>query len=247
MAILCPTCGIPVPAPDIDRKRMIAHCRGCASVFDCSNAPVSEGAPLGPQRRRPRVPMPESFTVSEGSRELAEGGYREAPRGGPPLTIVRRWYHPVAFALLAFFVVWNVGLYNFIFGDNHAPFVFRLFPVIHVAAGLAVFYSAMALLFNRTTIVVRDDELSIAHGPIPWRGNCRIPTADLEQLYTEERIEQRKNDVSRHYDLSAVMKGGARKKLVKGLPEPAQALFLEQRIEERLGIIDVAVGGEYRG
>lgn len=47
------------------------------------------------------------------------------------------------------------------------------------------------------------------------------------------------------YDLVAVMKSGGERPIVKSLPEPAQSLFLEQRIEERLGIVDVEVGGEY--
>ena len=39
---------------------------------------------------------------------------------------------------------------------------------------------------------------------------------------------------------------GSTIELLKELPSPDQALFLEQRIEERLGIEDAPVGGEYR-
>ena len=247
MAIVCPSCWKEVPATDLDRKRMIAHCRTCSSVFDCSNAPVSESsAALGPQRRRARVPMPESFTITEGPRDLADPGYRQAPRGGPPMTIVRRWYTPVAWGVAAFSVFWNVVLYRSVFSDWGAPALLRIFPLIHLAVGFSLLYWALALLRNRTTIVITDDELSVTHGPVPWPGKQRIAISELTQLFTEERLEQGRSRERRFYDLSAVMKDGRRKKLVKGLSEPAQALFLEQRIEERLGIVDVEVGGEYR-
>lgn len=243
MQIDCPTCRARLAEDDIDRVRMIARCSACNAVFDCS-AP-----PAGPQRRRAPVPMPPQITVLEAPhRESAEPGYREpATRGGPAVTIVRRWYMHLVWAIFVFLVFWNAVLSQFVSRSSDAPLVFRLFPLIHFGAGLWVGYWALALLFNRTTITVTDDTISVRHAPLPWPGNRVVRVADVAQLYTAENVAKGRNRQTRSYELLAVMTDGTRQGIVQGLPEAAQALFLEQRIEERLGIVDVEVGGEYKG
>jgi predicted Zn finger-like uncharacterized protein len=243
MSIECPSCRAALSDADVDRDRMIARCGACNAVFDAS-APRS-----GPERRRPPVPMPPQITVATApERERAEAGYREpGHRAGPAVTIVRRWYTHVVWALLLFLVFWNGVLFQFFFGARDAPLLFRLFPLIHLAAGIWVAYWAIALLFNRTTITVTDDAISVRHAPIPWPGNRVVPAAEVTQLFTAEKVSRGRNGETRSYALLAVMRDGERREIVKGLPEPTQALFLEQRIEERLGIVDVEVGGEYQG
>jgi hypothetical protein len=193
--------------------------------------------------------MPEAFTVSEGPREAADGGYREpATRGGPPVTIVRRWYAPVAWFLCVFLVFWFGILSRFMVSSADAPLLFRLFPLFHVAAGLYVAYWTLAVFLNKTTIRITDEALAIAHAPVPWPGSRSLPAGEVTQVFTEEKISKNKNGGdTRTYEVIALMRDGRREAIVKSLPEPAQALFLEQRIEERLGIADVEVGGEYPG
>lgn len=45
--------------------------------------------------------------------------------------------------------------------------------------------------------------------------------------------------------LSAVLRDGRKVPLLKSLPNAAQALYIEQRVEACLGIADARVGGEY--
>lgn len=244
VSTVCPSCQAPLPPADVDQSLMVARCAACGGVFDCS---AEAGAALV-QRRRPPVPLPPGFTVTEAPRAPTETGYREAaPRGGPPVTIVRRWYAQVAWFMALFLVLWFSILSRVVLGDSTTPLPFRLFPLLHVAAGLFVGYWTLALFFNRSTVRITDDELSVTHAPLPWPGNLRIRSAELTQIFTQLRVTQGKNGEIRTYDVVAIMNGGERRVLVKGLAEPDQALFLEQRIEERLGIVDVAVMGEYQG
>ncbi|MFT3775506.1 MAG: hypothetical protein QM820_59925 [Minicystis sp.] len=263
MQLHCPTCRAEILAEDVNLGRALAKCRACNAVFDFSDqfgvnhgaaasvnhgaglAPVNHGAGSALQRRRPPVPVPASITVVEDPAPLDEPGYRDAPHGGGAVTIVRRWRTVAAAGTALFCVFWNGFLVFWYRITADAPLIFRLFPLIHVTVGVVMTYRTLAALLNTTRITITDDAVTIRHGPVPWPGNRRIPSADLEQLFVEEQVTQQKNGASRSYHLSAVMKDGAKQRLLSGLPEPDQALFLEQRIEERLRIADTEVGGEY--
>jgi hypothetical protein len=95
---------------------------------------------------------------------------------------------------------------------------------------------------NSTRIAVEGGILTVRHGPLPWPGNRSLPVADLQQLFCEEVVGSKG---SRSYRLNAVLKTGKKLRLVTALKEPDQALYLEQLLETRLGIVDVAVAGEY--
>lgn len=246
MPITCPTCGAAPPGVDVDLERGIGKCRYCSALFDISDqlAAVS-GAAI--QRRRAPVPMPAAVRVIASPAIEIEPGYRDAPARRPPVTIVRRWRESSAYVIALFCVFWNAFLVFWYRITVDAPIIFKLFPLIHVGAGLYMTYRTLATLLNTTTITVGDDELSVRHHPLPWPGGLRVPAAELAQLFTEEQITETKNGVSRSYHLGAVLKDGTKQRILANLPEPDQALFLEQQIEERLGIVDVEVGGEWQG
>lgn len=247
MPIHCPKCGAEIPAAHVNVDQAAARCPTCNIVFDISGtlAPAPQQAPI--QRRRAPAPMPPTITVHTDASAEIEPGYRDAPRRKPALTIVRRWYTPSAWLVGAFCVFWNAFLMFWYRVTADAELIFKLFPLIHVGAGVYMTYRTLATFFNTTTITVTDDELTIRHRPVPWPGNKRVPAAELAQLFTEEQISEGKNGVYRSHHLSAVMKDGRKQRLLTNLPEPEQGLFLEQQIEERLGIVDVEVGGEWQG
>jgi hypothetical protein len=147
---------------------------------------------------------------------------------------------------LAFAIVWDGFLvFWYVQAARSGNAVGLLFPILHAAAGFYLTYGAIAGLFNRTVIAASKDKLSIRHGPIPWPGNRDIPTADLKQLFCEEVITRGKNGPSATYHLAAMLDDGKKIRLIKSLPEPDQALYLEQALESRLGIVDVEMEGEY--
>jgi hypothetical protein len=51
----------------------------------------------------------------------------------------------------------------------------------------------LAGFFNKTVIDVGQSMLLVRHGPIPWPGNRRLSTADVTQLYCEEKTSRRRN------------------------------------------------------
>ncbi|MEQ8763870.1 MAG: hypothetical protein RL885_08085 [Planctomycetota bacterium] len=247
MRITCPQCRLEIPAEDVHLDTSLAKCRRCDSVFD-----FTEQVPRSERRRdaarrdsaRPR----ENIAAPKGI-ELRDDGW-----GG--LSIERRWLSPLTFFLLVFVIFWDGFLIfwysmagKFAGGEEGGMFsmLFFLFPLIHVAVGLALTYFVVASFFNRTTLQCRDGRLTVTHGPFPWPGKRDLDASDIAQLYTKERIRRGNNGgVHTSYQLRLRTKGGQDVKLLSSLNEPDQAMYIEQEIEKHLGIEDRSVRGEYR-
>jgi hypothetical protein len=159
---------------------------------------------------------------------------------------VRRWYAAGAWGFLVVSVFWGSLLTSWC--STMQPSVLAyLLPGVLAVFELAAVYGTIAAFVNRTTIAVRGDLLSIRHGPLPWGRNEEVAVGDIAQLYTEEEISRGKRGPDRTYHLYALLRSGERIRLLETLPQPEQALWLEQRIEDHLGIADAPVPGEWAG
>jgi len=230
MDIKCPNCSRTVSAENINIQTCIAKCVYCNSVFGFAGE-VPGAAAYGSSKTA--VEMPKDYSIE---------------MEGADLVIIRSWFSLKYLGLLAFCVFWDgflVVWYSIAFRTN-GPLMMKLFPILHVAAGVALTYIAIAGLTNRTRITLNTAELRIRHYPLPWPGNRVLARQEITQLFCEEKMNNTRNGVSYSYCLSAVLGGGRRLKLVSGLDDPADALFLEQKIEGYLGITDRPVAGEMR-
>jgi hypothetical protein len=240
--ILCRSCSRPVDADGINLDRMIAKCGACNAVFDFSSQIRRDPAPsTALQRRRPAVPMPSNITVHRG---LAGDLDTYRSRGGAePIVIVRRWFTPAYLGLLFFCIGWDAFLvFWYSIALRGGAWLMVVFPIAHVAIGVGLTYTTLAGLINRTWIAVQDGWLTVRHGPIPWRGNHRLRVEAVKQLF----CEQGKGKKGVSFGLFAVLDDGRKLPLVTSVETPDQALFLEQVLEDHLGIEDQEVGGEYR-
>jgi hypothetical protein len=237
MAVTCISCKAEIPAADVNLERALAKCMRCNAVFDIS-AQV-----LHPVRRR-AVAMPKNIRiVADGNAEGASA-YR-APAPQARVILERRWFTPAHLFLAFFCVVWDGILIVWYSSALRAPSpATLLFPMFHLTAGVLVTYSTLCGFFNRTRIVLDGGRLSIVHGPLPWPGNRSVDVKDLDQLYCQEHIGSKG---SRTYSLNMRTKDGKTTQLLKGLGDAEQAVFIEQTIEARLGIVDEPVVGEFAG
>jgi hypothetical protein len=224
---------------------MYARCRECQSLVDLEAAPDAAPAPrdsiagavlmpdgsLAPAPPLP-VPLPERLAVHT---------------AGGALHIERRWYAWTAIFLTAFCVMW-FGILGFwyLMAFSAGMRAVMLFPLLHVAAGLFLAYYTVCTFVNTTEIVVANGVLTVRHGPLPWMGNREIPTEALEQLYCEEHVSRTRNGTTVTYSVRARGRDGRMVKLVTGLPERDQAMYIEQEIERHLGIADRPVRGQLR-
>ncbi|MBI4803297.1 MAG: hypothetical protein HY796_12320 [Elusimicrobia bacterium] len=229
MKLNCPHCSWTIPAENINIQTAIAKCGSCSAVFGFADK-APGAVPFGSKRA---VEMPKGYSVDH---------------VGTGLEITRRWRSWKYLALLGFCIFWDgfLVVWYFIAFTKGGPLVMKLFPILHVAAGVALTYTAIAGLLNRTRITVNTAEVGIKHFPLPWLGNRLVMRQEIDQLFCEEKIRHGKNGVHYSYNLSAVLRDGKRLKLVSGLDTPEKALFLEQQIEGYLGIADRPVAGEMR-
>lgn len=240
MQMFCEVCGSALRAEDVRLDLAVAKCGACNAVYDLSGRKGRAVAPPPAELKpviRPKAALPPRFQVEE---------ERSATR------ITWRWFNPVIHIFMAFFcVLWDGFLivwYGLALGRGAAgdevPLVAVLFPLGHVAAGVFITYITLAGFLNRTRVEVSRDRLTIHHGPLRWPGNKDLPGRQFTQLFGEEVIRRGKNGVTVTYDLIAVNREGTRVKLLTGLTEREQVLYLEQTLERQLGIEDAPVEGE---
>lgn len=247
MELACSTCGAPFRAEDLNLDYGIATCRYCRAITKLPKTDPGEAVPAPgetPQERSP-VPMPKSITVED---------------WGANLKISWRWFSPMYLFLAFFCVAWDSFLVFWYWmavggmGDAPGPFrlLFFVFPMAHVAVGVGLTYFVIAGFLNRSVIEVATGELSIRHGPVPWRGNQTIPVDDIDQLYCQLDAGRRRNASGAWtenssgvtYRVNALLKNGRKETLVSKLFDLDQALFIEQKLEDALGIEDRRVSGE---
>ena len=158
-------------------------------------------------------------------------------------TCTWQWFQLRDLAMAAFCLLWDTFLVFWYYTSFGAPgpmkWIAIFFPMIHVAVGISFTYAVLARFMNRTTVKLNDGWLDIVHYPLPWRGNRRMHAQEIHQLFCD--WSKSRDDV--HYHLSAVLRDGRRIRLLN-LPALADARFLEQQIESRLGIIPQPVSGE---
>jgi hypothetical protein len=240
MQLYCQSCGALIRAEDISVDTGLAKCRSCHAVMNFAqqlgvNPSAAKSAAVG----RPRVPQPEKLLVED-----TGGGLR----------ISWSWWSPVFLFLVLFCIAWDGFLifwYQMAFGMN-APWIFKVFPLIHLAVGVGLTYFTIAGFLNRTTIEVAGDVLTVRHGPLPWPGNRTVPVADVEQFYCQEKTHVGRHSgphyshptVSWTYQVCAVLKDGHKVTVLSGLHDKDRALFIEQQLEEYLDIPDMPIGGE---
>ncbi len=230
----CKSCGAMLREQDIEPRLAMARCSHCDAVFGIKGLerPVHVATSVAPVAAADRTPIP-------------------MPRGievvdlGTELQIKRRWFHPVFLFLAVFCVFWNgfMLIWHAAALAGGAWFM-SVFGLLHTAVGVGLAYFTLAGFLNTTTIRVARGMLRVVHQPLPWFGSVAMPAGDVKQLYCREKVSHGKNGTRVTYQLHAVTRGHRRQKLLSGLNDAEQALFVEQELERHLKIEDRPVRGE---
>jgi hypothetical protein len=227
VALNCPSCASPLKADDLHLAQGIATCGYCRALMTIPGARSSGEV----EHARHPISMPKRVNV------------RQTMHG---LEITRRWFTPVAFGLLLFCVFWD-GFLLFWYGAAFAtngPLAMKLFPLIHVAAGIFITYLTAATFLNSTRITVERGEVKVSHGPLPWPGNLTMRADAFDQLFCKEKINRGKNGTHVTYEIWAALREGAHQKFLSAGLERDHAIFIEQEMERALNLKDRHVSGE---
>lgn len=227
--ITCPQCNQAIEASGVNLDIGTAVCQSCNAVFN-----LGQQAGGASQPAKPDVQMPKKVTVTD---------------LGDRLILSWRWFSAKMFFLIPFVIFWDgflVFWYFMAFTQEDTPLMMKLFPIIHLLVGVGLTYYVIAGILNTTTVRVNVHELIVKHSPIPWPGK-KLDPARIQQLFCKEKVNRSKNGTHITYQLHAATIDGDKTKLISGLEDAEQALAMERKLEDWLGLEDQHVAGEYKG
>ncbi|MEM6396882.1 MAG: hypothetical protein AAF741_11095 [Bacteroidota bacterium] len=148
-----------------------------------------------------------------------------------------RWF------LLFFSLLWNTIVGAFVFQALTGDFSELWFMSFHIVAGLVVAYITATMFVNKSEIRAGKTGLTTYSGPLPvLGGNRQFAPAEIDQLFVKKGASQKSGNRITHqyYDLAIRTKKGKQKSLF-GMMSQQEALELEQKIEDHLGIEDQVI------
>lgn len=223
----CTSCAREIPPASVSEAIQAARCPACSRLVDLTR----ERGSARLQRQPLATPAPERWKVEDGVLAFSASW---------------RWFDLKGLFLIPFMLFWNGILFAMAMGVSeglkHPERLLFGLAVPHVWVGLGLLYSTLANLLNSTRVSVRDGELRVSKGPLPWLGNRRVGGGELTQIFV---VEKRGGKGAPSYELCASTREGKKIALLSGIDSHDKALFLEHRVERALGIEDRAVVGEH--
>jgi hypothetical protein len=168
---------------------------------------------------------------------------------GNRLVIRWRWFTAAYLGIAVFCIAWDSFLIFWYTAalHSHGPWLMTVFPIGHVAVGVGLTYAVLCGFLNSTTMQISPDGLTIRHGPVPTFGNRQLSASQIRQPFCERSkasTSSSRNNSASTYQLSAMLNDGRKIKLVTGLRELGDALYLEKQIEVAMNIVPQPVAGE---
>ncbi|WP_156338788.1 hypothetical protein [Chondromyces crocatus] len=158
---------------------------------------------------------------------------------GTSIALTRRWFEPRFSILLLFTTMWAAAMMRVLMHLlAGAPTLLVLLPILHLGAGSGMIYYALANLLNRSRITLASGLLTISHGPLPWAPGCVVAARRIRDLRLVQ-VEGRHGRSA--YALEATLDDGKAVRVLKGLPSREQGAFLEQTLQDALGLSEQAL------
>jgi hypothetical protein len=158
---------------------------------------------------------------------------RGSSRDASELVIRRRWLRGKHWIFLLVLAGLSAGLVLLWLNQGATA--------LTIIATLFVFswdYNVISMFLNSTNITANATGVTVRHGPMPsiFGRNRRVPREHLKQLFATR--------YGPNFAVAAHTVDGNTVRLVAPLVTAEQALFVEQKLEKELGLVDFAVDGE---
>lgn len=193
---------------------------------------------------RRSIPVPDSIS--------------ESSSGGDTILVCQWERNPITLGMFAFFWLIFLGFtiywFHEMLGDESfvdwiqapdwLPKLVLSSPILIAFGGG---YGLLATYLNHTDVRVTSVDLETRVRPVPCRGNRTVPISVIKQLFVRENVNKDSyGRITKSYELHWVNSLGQRRPLI-GRLRNHEALYLERRLEELLGIDDQFVSGSFRG
>jgi hypothetical protein len=220
MSINCKFCQSEITPEGVNEEKKLAVCGSCNSAFSTAEpeATPGEGEPTAPKKgARTEEPLPRYMAMELDKNELY---------------IAQKWFKPVhlLFVLaLAVFITAIVAMQIYVLplfttrSFKRYPFYISLIRAVLfiVTAGLA--YFSLTKLLNSTQIAVDYGKIAVRFAPMFWTGARSLDYDILTDVLAKKD--------GKTFSLFAVFKDGRIYRFLRRIQTPAQALYIEQEIE----------------
>ena len=228
MKIICSVCQKEIEVANIDQARRVIKCDECNSINE-----IDSQAKSVENVKRTEVALPKRFRLKECENCLK---------------MEYLWRSSQLIFLTPFTIAWIIIpiLYYSNTLQIDSNLLIRFYMILHVFLGIGLIYYCLGGFLNKTQILVSKGLLKVKDIPLYFFKNVDISIDKLDQLYAKEKVERgRKRSISwSSFEVHAITKSDENFRLVAGLNNVNQALYIEQELENYLGIIDREVKGE---
>ncbi len=214
----CIHCGARIPIENIRTDLRYARCRACGTLSG-----------LEPKARvRKDFAPPDGLVLTKTNLAVA---------------MTWRWTRVNAVVCAGGALV--IALLTFLGGESIDELLAKRLHFWGSATLAAVFtYLAVAFAVNSSHLMASRDLITLRHGPLPMLGSLQLRGDDVEQLVCRENRVQTRSGEKVSYSVHAILREGGEKLLVDGRETPELPLFIEQELEELLGLRDMPATGE---
>lgn len=194
--------------------------------FETKNAATIYDSPPSPNKIKTIASQPNKMTVNRS----AEG-----------LVISWRWFGRQTIFMIFFAGFWNVVAWSIgasILKNGEFNLFFLLIPGLHLILGIWLIYTVLRGLFNKTTITINEQHISVQTKPLPSHGAYKeFYTAKIKRIHVYRNThESDEGGTSYTYDIFLTTTTHSSERLLHPLDNRDEALFLAQTINRYLNL-----------
>jgi hypothetical protein len=222
MSLVCPQCNATIATHAIHSKT--ARCPECGYQFS-----VARLLQADEERKKAEIvydlPMPARI---------------QKVVDADKLVITRTWDRFEGVGLLLFSIPFTGATLYMLLIFLTGNWIVTLHLIAFFFGVIYMWVKALRNIFNITTIEVEPHNITVRHLPFPAYKSV-FPSDIIVQVYVKANTHNRQSG----FDIVLILVNGRHGILLKNIPHPEQAQYIEQEIEKFLGIVDAPVRGEY--
>jgi len=219
MQLICPTCGEPIKAENVNVQDMVAVCSACDNVFKFT---VAES-----KAKRRKASQPSQLTMRDDDVAL-HMAFRTNFRLDKDESFLMFLIMSSALTIISLLM----------FGKFLDGELTVFLPLITTIIAMILYYVSATIAYNKTHVDMDDESIRVSRQPLPsWFNQARdINLSGVVSIYSEETPQSKKEafDTPR-YHVWAEMADGTRKVIVTDVIDD-YAVFIAQRLQERLNM-----------
>ena len=210
----CQNCSAVLERSDEYQKTI--KCKYCGSTYDVSQ-------PTDANSSEQLVPKYELKAVKP--------DYIDIKKNPDSLEFSRSWRKKGSFILLAMACIWLIVIFNqaaqaWLQGDN-APLLFLL---VFLLIGGLLMYKALSEIFNRSTLTVNKQFVSLVTRPITWKGDFKHALKNIKYFEIVPPPGPSLSVSTRVFRLCAITDDDMRLTLLTKIKNPGHAIYLLREV-----------------